>query len=388
MRALAPLAMLAAACGGPPAADLVTIDTLPGGIVRVMNHGPSEWADTNGWHLVLERTIQPGEGEPGELGRPGAMALHPNGDLVVRDDQPTVLRRYWATGDSITLIGREGDGPGEYRDPLPAFVGDSLVTHDQRLARGTIYDENGQPVRSFETVCCSGYFTLPVVADQRIMVRSSYRTPDDPFVQQYVGFTLGGERTDSVPVVDMSRWSWTITKTSPGGGVSRSTWGIPFSGAASPILGRSGDQFFGAGTENRILVSRTGRDTVRIFGRDDVAAVPLPAGFVDSLYESLVDRNADLPGSSSRSDIPDHYPFWSSIEEDGRGNVWLLSDSAYASPRVFDVYRPTGELRGRVTSPSTSRYPRFAWAGDRVAVLDTDADDLPRIRIYRIEREP
>lgn len=386
MRALAPLAMLAAACGGPPAADLVTIDTLPGGIVRVMNHGPSEWADTNGWHLVLERTIQPGEGEPGELGIPSSMALHPSGDLVLRDNRPTVLRRYWATGDSVTEIGREGDGPGEYRDPLPAFVGDTLVVQDQQLARGTLYGQDGQSIRAFTTVCCHGFFVLPVVDDKRIMVRGALRTPDDPFLPLYLAFTLAGEVVDSVQVPSQAPWIWEITKTFPGGGVARSSRPIPFSGAATPIMSGTGEQFFGAGTVNVVFVTRNGRDTTRLFGRDDVDPIPLPTGLRDSVYAEATAQNADLGAVSSVSDIPDHYPFWTSIHADGSGNIWLLSDGQPDGPRAFDVYAPDGRLRGKVSAPPTSEYPRFAWAGDRVAVLDTDADDLPRIRIYRIER--
>ncbi|MBP9897908.1 MAG: hypothetical protein KBF28_06030, partial [Gemmatimonadales bacterium] len=46
------------------------IDTLPGGIIQVTNSGPTKWADTSGWRLVLEREIVPEEGSPGEIGNP------------------------------------------------------------------------------------------------------------------------------------------------------------------------------------------------------------------------------------------------------------------------------------------------------------------------------
>lgn len=48
------------------------IDTLRGGIVRVMSPGPTAWSDTTGWKLVLERVVQPKDGLPGELGNPSA----------------------------------------------------------------------------------------------------------------------------------------------------------------------------------------------------------------------------------------------------------------------------------------------------------------------------
>ena len=57
------LALLSAcsAASGKALNEPVT-DTLPGNIVRVENTGPTEWADTSGWKLVLDQTIQPPEG--------------------------------------------------------------------------------------------------------------------------------------------------------------------------------------------------------------------------------------------------------------------------------------------------------------------------------------
>ncbi|HEV8122824.1 MAG TPA: hypothetical protein VGP80_01145, partial [Gemmatimonadales bacterium] len=48
------LIVVASACSGRQRSHLAaaTIDTLPGGIVRVMSPGPTAWADTNGWRLV------------------------------------------------------------------------------------------------------------------------------------------------------------------------------------------------------------------------------------------------------------------------------------------------------------------------------------------------
>jgi hypothetical protein len=386
MRIPVALVLLTTACGRSTSSALVTIDTLPGGIIRVMNHAPSEWADTNGWRLVLERTIQPAPGEPGELGIPSAMALHPNGDLVVRDNQPTVLRRYWADGDSVTEIAREGDGPGEYRDPVPAFVGDTLVVQDQKRALLLLYAPDGTLLRQFPSICCQGVSRLPVLEDGRVMIRSATKTADDPFVAQWVVFDLTGRRLDSVRTPAMPRWTWEITRTFPGGGVMRRSRPVPFSGAAEPILRRVGDQLSGAGTENVVLVTRSGLDTTRILGRDDQPPVALPPGMRDSVYAEALAQEAALADISNLADIPDHFPFWSSIHEDGRNDIWLLTEPGPGGPGQFDVYTPDGVLRGSVPAPAMSEYPRFAWAGDRVAILDTDGDDLPRIRIYRIDQ--
>ena len=68
------LVLLAACSRGGQGASFV-IDTLPGGIVRVANKVPTEWTDTNGWKLVLERTIAPPDSTPGQLNQPGGIVV-------------------------------------------------------------------------------------------------------------------------------------------------------------------------------------------------------------------------------------------------------------------------------------------------------------------------
>lgn len=383
---LAAAAVLSACDGNRPSRD-ATIDTLPGGIVRVTNHGPAEWSDTTGWKLALERTIQPAEGAPGELGQPSSIALHPEGHVLVRDNSPDELKLFAAAGGPPILISRVGDGPGEFRDPLPGFLGDTIVVQDQRRALVMLHDLAGGFLRDFPSLCCHGTWELPIDDAGRIYVRGSGRNPDEPFWPMWVRFTTAGERVDSIALPPAHpEATWVVTNTS-GGGMSRAWAGIPFTGSAPPLVLRSGEVAFGIGRDPWIMVGHSGRDTVRIFGRDDRAPVPLPDGVADSAFAAIVERNASFAAVARREDIPDHHPYWRSIHQDGDGNAWILADEGSESPGWFDVYSEAGILRGSVPAPTVNgRFPLWAWAGDRVAIRDIDEADLPRIRVFRIDR--
>ena len=130
----------------------VVIDTLPGGIPRVTSTAPTAWSDTNGWKLVEIDSIAPPAGSPGELINPSSMAVDGSGRVYVADQSPVVIKQYDSTGAFIRTIGREGEGPGEFRAAYIALRGNRLMVHDPRLQRTTLFDTSGALVRSFHSV--------------------------------------------------------------------------------------------------------------------------------------------------------------------------------------------------------------------------------------------
>ncbi|MES2124235.1 MAG: 6-bladed beta-propeller, partial [Gemmatimonadota bacterium] len=140
MRHTVPLALiLAAACGAADAKvslNAPTIDTLPGGIVRVRNTGPTGWADTNGWKLVLEHTFAIPDGSPGQLNNPSGIVADSKGNIYVLDSKPATIKAYSADGAFLRTIGRDGSGPGEFRQwGMLTIARDTLVQHDPGQSR-------------------------------------------------------------------------------------------------------------------------------------------------------------------------------------------------------------------------------------------------------------
>lgn len=383
-----PLLLVLAACSSQDsglAARHVTTDTLPGGIVRVMNNGPTAWADTNGWKLVLEQTIAPAAETPGELLEPRWLILRDDGSLVVGDMDPPRFVYYDSAGNFVRSLGREGDGPGEFRSPHPALLGDTLIVHDPQQSRITLLTLADSFVRSFPSICC--HFGPPAHVDQDgvITVQGSRRAPDGTSLPQWVRFDLTGHRIDSLlqpravePAV------WTVTQSFPGGGTGSTVRYVPLAPQTSVTLLHEGTAVFGRTDVPTFAVVKNAVDTVRLFGRSDVVPDPAPPGMRDSLFERIVGRTDRFKGVASLSDIPETLPTWQSISEDGSGNLWV-STGGDGRPVGFDIYDPSGVFLGATARPWEAAYST-SWAGDRMAILDTDADGLPRIRIFHIVR--
>ena len=119
--------------------------------------------------IVLDTVVQLQTGPgPGELPIvPLSVAAIPAGGyLAIVDDGNAELRNlYDSAGGYVESLGREGDGPGEYRRAVAAagFGGDSLLLWDRQRRLMTVLDRSGHPVRTFE-VSADG-FQLAVAVD-------------------------------------------------------------------------------------------------------------------------------------------------------------------------------------------------------------------------------
>jgi hypothetical protein len=386
---LAGLLLLAAASRGDAQSRLAkpTIDTVNHHIVRVMNSGPTAWTDTNGWKLVYERTVQPKDGSPGELDRVAGVVLLDDGRLVEVEQEPAAIRLYDARGNFVRNLGRAGAGPGEYRDPSAHVLHDTLVLQDPGLSRGTVMTLGGNLVRTFTTDCCN--YTASTIDDRgRLRVVSSGGSGGSMIPRQWVDFDVAtGRRVDSItPPSTGAKDGWVVrTKGATTTSISTSIYTIPLAGAPYYLELHDGTVLYGRTDRYELLVTRTGRDTMRIFGRRDLTPVTASPALRDSLFHSYVDHNEHLRAVASANDIPATFPPWTFANEDRSGNIWIARGGVWGEPRQYDVFAPDGRLLGAVAAPFSRAYVA-SWGRDHLAVLDTDESDLPRIRIFRIDR--
>ena len=391
MSRLLPALLLLAACSSTDtkvALNTPVIDTLPGGIVRVTNPGPTAWADTNGWRFVLERVIAPSPGETGELADPRDIVVDSHGRIFVVDHDPEIgLKSFAPDGTFLQRFGRLGSGPGEFRSAVLMIANDTLVIHDPQLGRTTTYSTDGAFLRVWGTMCChnrplraSDAGRAPIPGTVLPDTTDTSGNPEAG-ISGVVWYAVDGTPRDTMLFPPQpEKPSWRI-----GDETNYSINTIPFQPGLSGRFAPDGTYLYGHQREYQIVVTRTGTDTLRLI-RATVGTVPLPDSLRTQAVERYIRRDPRWRGVARVEDIPTTYPLWTSVTADGAGNIWVALPGPTGDSHQFDVFTPEGILWGRVSSPLTA-VGRTYWSADRVYQLTENAEtDLPEIRVYRIER--
>ena len=385
------------ACG-PEKAKLASarIDTLPGGIVRTISDAPTGWNDsTTGWRLVLDHEIQPLEGEPGELFNPVNLVMNDTGLIFVKDQNPSVIKVFDPAGGYLRSVGREGDGPGEFRVAFLAVRGDTLITQDPQNARVTSFNaETGTTIGSWRSTCCYWY---PIALDgEGRVVMFAMAQPDStaPPAQALIRARIDGTSLDTIwiterPAEEAKRWI--VTQ----GNDNVFMMSVPYQPTDLHAVDPTGGLISGWNGEYLLRTSSNGRDTVAIFGRQ---WTPEPVTGADR--SAIVEARIKDQGREGASEsvlraafkpeyIPDIRPSFNSIEVDPSGNRWVRLESADTLRVHYDVFDSSGRWLGPVSVPAQlwpGVYQRPAWGRDRVAVLGEDEEGKPLVRIFKIEK--
>ena len=85
-----------------------TIDTLPGGALRIRNHAPTEWPDTLTWSFVEDLRIG-GNDTASPLEHPSGVAVDALGRIYVSDG---TVKMFDQDGRLVRTVGRDGNGDG------------------------------------------------------------------------------------------------------------------------------------------------------------------------------------------------------------------------------------------------------------------------------------
>jgi len=97
-------------------------------------------------------TIGIGEGDATrELANVSSAHRLSNGNIVLANGKPLEVRVYSPTGNLLRRIGREGEGPGEFRNQVQVFglPADSILTFTSGNARWAVFNSDGKLVREW-----------------------------------------------------------------------------------------------------------------------------------------------------------------------------------------------------------------------------------------------
>lgn len=141
--------ILSLACGEPLAEGGLVSFTDSAGVEVVLSHNPT-WSREQAWSIADSPRVSIGElngEEPYEFYRISEAFLVPGGGIaVVHTSRPPEFRIFDEDGSHVRSIGREGEGPGEFRVLLRGWLEDGqvLLGYDPVLGRLTRFGLDGE----------------------------------------------------------------------------------------------------------------------------------------------------------------------------------------------------------------------------------------------------
>ncbi len=371
-------------CGGdgPAPGSLITFDTLPNGAMLVSNPVQGMWSEGEEWRLEEEVRIGGIDASgPAQFGSIPAIAAHPDGRILVLDNQARELRIFSAEGTHLQTLGRDGSGPGEFRTPIGLAVdgAGNIWVQDPGNARYTVFREDGSLLATHPRQ--AGYFAWPwpggLDREDRIWDVLSGGT----LTRLSPDFTPA----DSIPIPEDSGPRIRVVRSDGAGMMSMVP---PYASWLRWQFDPRGYLWWGVSDRYRFIQQSAAGDTVRIIQRDHtpVAVTPVEA---DSVREDLRTRIASF-GSDVRVEgdqsIPPFKPAFQSFHLDADGYLWVDPFRELDAPRFLDLFDPEGRYLGQVAAPTGLQLQtvRPEVRGAHLLAVVNDEFDVATVVRYRI----
>jgi hypothetical protein len=410
------LVVIAGGCAGERASGLrgewtAAIDTV-GDTVTVRSLGGSVWGDTA--MLVAKMRIGAFEG-PDEylLGNVEAMAVSASGETYLMDTYVPALRKYGPDGAFVGTFGREGGGPGEYKNPdggLAVLPDGRVLLRDPGNGRFNVYTAEGEYLDGWRLPGGGGFntgrrlYTDTAGASYTMILLEVGKAPWE-WTYGLGRYSPDGTHSDTIlaPVWDYERPAVT-------GQAERSSsmTGVPFTASPSWAFSPLGYMVGGLSTDYRIDLYRTDEPVLRI--EKDWIPVPVAAEEAEEqerrIRESFGRR---FPGWDwNGPPIPETKPAYDDLFVGDDGRIWVQVSREgfpavsveeareeerrsgrpqirYRSPVAFDVFDPEGRFLGHVRTPDEFRTdPAPVFRGEDVWAVARDDLDVMYVVRYRL----
>ena len=353
------IGLVLAGCGTGSPVDSVTVVDSAG--VRIVTNPVITAMDAPACHVSPNPTLTIGDaiGEPGhELYRVFGASRLTDGRIVVANQGSSELRYFAADGRYLMSLGRDGEGPAEFRKlrQIVRHAGDSLLAWDDGLQRWTAVGLDGGFGQSvtLRPAFMNPPRLLGVTSDDVMWVEyRERRTPTGPqFVDQHLRLfrinqdgqvvdTVGTFRYGSQRVIDAEAHF-------VGGPLFEALhefaiWGDTiYSGHGdAPEIEVRDEKWRLLG-----LIRWTNPD--RAIPAEDLAAYRAQRvdGISDPRFRRLAERRWEL------TPVSDRYPAFQEMMVDDAGNLWVKRFPRLASGvRWWLAFAPDGEFICQATLP-------------------------------------
>lgn len=319
----------------------------------------------------------------------GAVRLA-NGSIVIGNAGTYELRLYDATGIHLRTVGREGEGPGEFRmvSHLRRLPSDSLAVLDSRLRRISVFSADGVLARTLTIQSGPASAPATITNDGSVMTSSPIPLRSLPSTgiyrdsATYYAFNPDGTFADTIG----SFLSFELFQ--HGSGQPPNQVLLPFGhttvyAAADAFYVGTNDQdlirvFDARGNQQRTLRLNLPRRRVT---DDDV----LEARRVELARARSDERRARTAMALDAAPRPDEMPLFRSLLVDHAGHLWVeayrVSDTD--APR-WSVFDPTGAIVAEAVLPVGVQ--ALDIGDDYVLGVWRDELDAEHVRLYTLRR--
>lgn len=358
--------------------------------------GQSELFAKGTIRLVPELTISD-EAFAGKdfFGSIDSLAFDDRGAVYVCDAKAKNIKKFDASGKFLKLIGRAGQGPGEFTHPYEVEVfRDRLFVRDLFASRISQFDLEGTFLSAVSIDRKEGSWRrFQALPDGRWIVETEFVDRREPGAPQEMRLALHGPDFSFIktiyrkPVFRNKYITEPVRTNVPLPFPARSKWGLTPDGKI--VVGFSGSYEIEIHDPDKgKLLSWTQRfDPVAVTkkDRDDHFAGLVQSVGSSSGSVSVVNRGAP-DYVVQNTEFPKTKPAFEDFAVDAAGNAWaFLWLPSPESKRLIDVFDPKGKLLGQVRLEGADRLTYVsAFRPGTLWMAITDDDGGTRIVKYRL----
>ena len=402
-------ALLLAACGtdSTPARPNVEVETI-GDTTVVRTLSGSVW----GSPATLVPEVSVGEVEGAEeylLGSVISIAVDSDWNLYVLDEQAHHVQVYDSAGNHLRTLGRRGEGPGELSraEAIAVLPDGRLLVRDPGNMRVQVYGPGPQELDEWQYNPGNTYMMTPFYTDVRGRIFLSAKDlSQTDFAMHLIVLGSDGTHGDTIPEPTSDHQAPTVRAEHTGedGSTASVQAPVPFAPQFLWTLHPNGRFLSGISAEYRIDLARD--DGVLRIERAHTP-VPVSTGERDYQRERTVRmvRFTVPDWRWSGPPIPQFKPVFRELSAGRGGRIWVrlwteghsienedhdpddpFSETvSWHEATRYDVFEPDGTYLGVVDAPEEFRpWPPPVFDGDHVWAMATDELGVQRVVRYRI----
>ena len=376
--------------------------------VRIVENTRPSWAPGRAWNVSAQPLVDIGSGDDSLyqfMTVMGAVRLT-SGYIAVAHMSTNNVRVYDARGRYVRVIGRQGQGPGEFRQVMGVsrLPGDTISVDDSR-DEIELFDGEGKFLRGFRASRAQG----------GLVVSGFYRFDDGSYARSSwpQGHDHGpGRWVDSLVVLRVTTDSpeGTIISKHPAVEFTKSAT-LPFSqpvvfGPRGGIVTAGNGYYVGFAERYEIRFHATDGKPQLII-RAPFTPVQIRAADQERYKQSIINLGAEGGGQvdprllAQRQKMMDEVvfarqlPAYSVMKIDSERNLWVRDayveteigqgwGRVISTPTSWRVFDRNGKWLGTVTLPA--RFNPMDIGADYILGLWRDEDDVEHVRMYRLNK--